>query len=121
MTSEIAQGSAEQSPVTRTDGDRIRPERPEAAGFEPASAPPEWQAGASSLEPTGDDRVDEALARLGELAGLPVGRHVEVFEDVHRGLQDVLTGIDQESPAGPPVPRQPGPMGRPLAGRPGGG
>lgn len=59
-------------------------------------------------EPTGDERVDAALGRLAGLAGVPVSGHVEIFEDVHQRLQDVLTSVDQEA-AGLPVPRPPGP------------
>jgi hypothetical protein len=45
-------------------------------------------------ETTGDDRVDAALARLGELDETPTAAHPEIFQDVHRRLQDTLTGID---------------------------
>ena len=51
-------------------------------------------------EPTGDERVDVALARLGELSGAPVADHVEVFEDVQRRLQDVLAAVDQDDAVG---------------------
>jgi hypothetical protein len=47
-------------------------------------------------ETTGDDRVDAALARLGELEAAPTADHPAVFQDVHRRLQDALTGIDDE-------------------------
>jgi hypothetical protein len=46
--------------------------------------------------PTGHERVDAALARLDELAAAPVADHVEVFEDVQRGLQDALASIDHD-------------------------
>lgn len=49
---------------------------------------------------SGDERVDAALARLGGLAGTPVAEHVQVFADVHRGLQEVLTALDQEAADG---------------------
>lgn len=39
---------------------------------------------------TAEPRVDAALARLDELAGLPVTEHTRVFDDVHRRLEDVL-------------------------------
>ncbi|HEY8481169.1 MAG TPA: hypothetical protein VIL71_15190 [Spirillospora sp.] len=67
-------------------------------------------------EPTGDPRVDEALARLGELGALPVSEHVEIYEDVHRRLQDLLASADPADPAdaarpagagGPPAPPRP--------------
>jgi hypothetical protein len=47
---------------------------------------------------TGDERVDAALARLGELEGAPTTAHPEIFQDVHRRLQDALAGIDGEQP-----------------------
>jgi hypothetical protein len=45
-------------------------------------------------ETTGDERVDAAMARLGELEGAPPAEHPAIFQDVHRRLQDALTGID---------------------------
>lgn len=52
-------------------------------------------------EPTGDARVDSAVARLDELAGLPVTEHAGVFDDVHRRLEDILDELDsgQNDPA----------------------
>jgi hypothetical protein len=123
MISETERGPVESALVTSVDGDHIWSEGPDVPSFELTSTPSNGPAGPSSFEPTGDERVDEALTRLGELGGVPVAQHVEVFEDVHRRLQDVLGAIDQESPGqtGPPVPRPPGPGVQPLPGRPGGG
>lgn len=39
---------------------------------------------------TGDDAVDAALTRLGDLADRPVREHVAVFEHVHGELADRL-------------------------------
>lgn len=47
-------------------------------------------------ETTGDERVDAALAGLGDLQEAPLARHPEIFQDVHRRLQDTLTGIDDD-------------------------
>jgi hypothetical protein len=44
-----------------------------------------------ALEGTGDARVDAATARLEEVPDLPTADHVEVYEDVHRRLQDALS------------------------------
>jgi hypothetical protein len=52
---------------------------------------------------TGEPRVDAALARLDELAGLPVTEHRAVFEDVHRRLREVLGELDTRQP---PQPRE---------------
>lgn len=42
---------------------------------------------------TGHAGVDAALARLGELPGLPVPAHVDVYEDIHRRLQETLADL----------------------------
>ncbi|WP_078876527.1 hypothetical protein [Streptomyces sp. 150FB] len=44
--------------------------------------------------PTGDAGVDERLTRLADADHLPADGHVEVYEDVHRGLRDALTALD---------------------------
>ena len=36
-----------------------------------------------------------ALTRLGTLDGAPVGEHVEVFDEVHRLLQDARATLDE--------------------------
>jgi hypothetical protein len=45
--------------------------------------------------------VDAALARLDELAGLPVTEHTRVFDEVHRRLEDVLGELGTGAPAEP--------------------
>jgi hypothetical protein len=47
-------------------------------------------------ESTGDERVDVALAGLGGLEDKPLTVHPEIFQDVHRRLQDALAGIDDD-------------------------
>ena len=49
---------------------------------------------AGEQQVTGDERVDAALARLADLEELPFAAQVAVFDDVHRRLQDALTGED---------------------------
>ena len=39
--------------------------------------------------------VTAALTRLGEVDALPVADHVEVFDAVHRLLQDALATLDE--------------------------
>jgi len=52
---------------------------------------------AAGSQATGDARVDSAVARLSELADLPVAEHVAVFEDIHRRLQEALVTIDDDT------------------------
>lgn len=42
------------------------------------------------VAPTGDERVDAALARMQDTNDLPPAEQVEVFDEVHRRLQDAL-------------------------------
>lgn len=39
--------------------------------------------------------VAQALARLDELPGAPVGAHVTIFDAVHRLLQDAIATLDE--------------------------
>jgi hypothetical protein len=43
---------------------------------------------------TGDERVDQVIAGLDRLAGLPLDEHVAVFEEAHTRLRQVLTELD---------------------------
>jgi hypothetical protein len=52
--------------------------------------------GTPHAAPTGDERIDAALARLAELEQLPVEHHGALFDDVRRRLQEVLSDIDAE-------------------------
>ncbi|MHA6763693.1 hypothetical protein [Streptacidiphilus sp. PAMC 29251] len=47
---------------------------------------------------TGHGAVDGALARLGELGGVPVEAHAEVYEGVHQVLRDTLSALDAPRP-----------------------
>ncbi|WP_371529975.1 hypothetical protein OG302_32220 [Streptomyces sp. NBC_01283] len=60
--------------------------------------------------PTGDAEVDGLLGRLGDADHLATDGHIEVYEDVHRGLRDALTALDARP--GPPASS---PMGTPAA------
>jgi hypothetical protein len=51
------------------------------------------------LPVTGDPRVDDGLARLGELADLPVEEHLAVYSDVHHRLHDTLAELDAGGPS----------------------
>ena len=71
----------------------------------PDSAETAGVPGAVGVRPaTGDARVDEAVARLADLAGLPVAEHPPVFEYVHERLTEALGELDVRDPAGPGGP-----------------
>ena len=54
----------------------------------PAAEPP----------PTGDDRVDAAVAGLSRLPGAPAEEHVAVLEEVHGRLRDILGELNEGAP-----------------------
>jgi hypothetical protein len=66
----------------------------DAAGELPRVPDEELASIAAKRQATGEPRVDAALARLDDLAGLPVTEHRAVCEDVHRRLRGVLGDLD---------------------------
>jgi hypothetical protein len=56
-------------------------------------------------EATGNAEIDTLLERLSDANALPTESHIEVYEDVHRGLRDALTALDARP--GPPPPHPP--------------
>jgi len=57
-----------------------------------------WAAAPRARPSTGDARVDDAVARLDDLAALPVAEHVAVFEYVHERLTEALGDLDVPAP-----------------------
>lgn len=59
--------------------------------------------GGSTPEPTGNPGVDAHLTRLTDTGDLATEGHLQVYEDVHRGLRETLTALDARppGPAGP--------------------
>ena len=58
----------------------------------------ESQPPAGDLPPTGDDRVDAAVAGLSRLRGSPADEHVAVLEEVHGQLRDILGELNESQP-----------------------
>lgn len=74
------------------------PDGPERDGAGPAGPQPLGVA----VTPTGDAAVDAQLRRLADADHLAASGHLEVYEDVHRGLRDALAALDRRpGPAGP--------------------
>ena len=85
---------------------------PDAASPAPVADEPAVGPAADTVEPaglrgaavprarpsTGDARVDDAVARLDDLAALPVAEHVAVFEYVHERLTEALGDLDVPAP-----------------------
>ncbi|WP_344322090.1 hypothetical protein [Streptomyces macrosporus] len=62
-----------------------------------------------TVTPTGHPGVDAGLRRLADVDRLAVSGHPEVYEDVHRGLRDTLTALDQRpGPTAPGAPHDSG-------------
>lgn len=88
------------------------PEGQEAAVAGPGTEPEDDPAAPAPLDvprtPTGNAEVDARLDRLADADHLTTDGHVEVYEDVHRGLRDALTALDTRpgppAPAGRPAP-----------------
>lgn len=66
---------------------------------------------------TGDARVDEALAKLADLDGLPLPEHPGVFEYIHGALTGTLGALDPggELPPGRAAAAPGGPAATPPA------
>jgi hypothetical protein len=63
---------------------------------------------------TGENRVDEAVSRLADLAELPVAEHPAIFEHVHQRLTEALGDLDAREQAAPDDgPGQSGQPGQP--------
>jgi len=66
---------------------------------EPASSDPTSTEAGATAEPlarTGVAAADSAADRLDELEDAPLEEHVEIYEDVHRRLQEGLADLDEQ-------------------------
>ncbi|MFJ9665950.1 hypothetical protein ACIRPP_15230 [Streptomyces sp. NPDC101219] len=96
-----------QASPERDTGPQASPERDTGAQpAEPRPAPDHHPAGPAPLGvprvDTGAPEVDALLGRLADADHLTTDGHLEVYEDVHRGLRDALTALDARP--GPPAP-----------------
>ncbi|MFI8168269.1 hypothetical protein ACIGAN_18145 [Streptomyces sp. NPDC085931] len=99
LPADLPAGLAEDLPADCPQEARQAEPEPDPAAPAPLNVP---------RTPTGDAGVDAALTRLGDADHLATDGHIEVYEDVHRGLRDALTALDvRPGPPAPPPP--PGP------------
>jgi hypothetical protein len=87
---EAAPGAVSPAPVTDEPAVAREAGAAEPAGMRRAVVP---------RPSTGDARVDDAVARLDDLAGLPVAEHLAVFEYVHERLTEALGDLDVHATA----------------------
>ncbi|MFG2331787.1 hypothetical protein ACGFMM_19420 [Streptomyces sp. NPDC048604] len=87
----------------RTDGhDDVRDTDTDDSGAPPGPGEPVGPAPLGvERTPTGHAAVDALLERLADADHLPADGHLEVYEDVHRGLRDELTSLDAAARPGP--------------------
>lgn len=48
------------------------------------------------FEPSGNSRIDDAMARLSRLDEVPVDAHPEIFDEIHTGLRDALANAGRD-------------------------
>lgn len=81
----------------------------------PPTSPPGPRPSGVVRTPTGHAAVDARLERLADADHLPADGHIEVYEDVHRGLRAELTSLDARPAAVPGPPGTAAAPGTPSA------
>ncbi|MEW1864762.1 hypothetical protein AB0399_31070 [Streptomyces sp. NPDC088194] len=85
-------------PRPATDPDPTPPDAPGTAAEQPptvAEAERRAEPLGVTVEATGNAEVDAAVERLRDADALPTDAHIEVYEDVHAGLRNALTALDE--------------------------
>ncbi|MCM2393204.1 hypothetical protein [Streptomyces albipurpureus] len=100
------EGTADEDPALLDEQPAAAPDqtRHQRSPTEPATPSPLGVPRA----PTGNESMDALLERLADADHLPASGHLEVYEDVHRGLREALTALDARSgPVSAPGPQVP--------------
>jgi hypothetical protein len=93
-----AESAAGAEPTEQGPDIEIADLAPEPDADEPAEEPEFAEPVAEEGVSTGHAEIDAALRRLDELDGLPVERHGEVYDELHRQLRDALTAAATPAP-----------------------
>ena len=96
---EIAPGSVSQAPAAEGLAGSDGPVSIDGTAGRDEPAAPRRPVVPRARPSTGDPRVDDAVARLDDLAGLPIAEHLAVFEYVHERLTEALGDLDVHAPA----------------------
>jgi hypothetical protein len=96
---EIAPGSVSPAPAAEGLAGSDGPVSIDGTAGTDMSAAPRAPVMPRPRQSTGDPRVDDAVARLDDLAGLPIAEHLAVFEYVHERLTEALGDLDVHAPA----------------------
>jgi hypothetical protein len=94
------------APPAHVDQPTSEPAGDPACPPEPGAPPPPAPLGVDRA-PTGNPEVDAAAQRLADADELPTEDHIEVYEDVHTALRDILSALDRPAGPRPPQPRAP--------------
>jgi hypothetical protein len=106
--SESPAEAAEPRELPAPAGDGPMPERADEAGPAPEpDGPPAPAPLGVDRAATGNAEVDAAAERLADADELPTEDHIEVYEDVHTALRDILAALDHPAGPRPPQPRAP--------------
>ena len=111
---QAAEAASDQPAAGTAQGQRVadaaqEDQRAADAASPASSADPASTVAAAQRQPTGEARVDQAMASLDELHRLPVTEHPPVFEQVHRRLREVLGELDPGPDGGTPAAGGAGP------------
>jgi len=88
-------GTAGLPPVIGGPGGNGGAGSPPVIGGIRGDRPPGEHSPPGEILPTGDDRVDDAVAGLSRLQGRPADEHVAVLEEVHGRLRDILGELNE--------------------------
>ena len=91
----VERAPSEATPQAASGGADRRVTGSGAASREGAEGGDGWRPLGVVVPGTGNAEVDGAVVRLADADELPTQGHIEVYEDVHRGLREALAALDE--------------------------